>query len=295
MMTLNSNTNTWRFESASNEIIGTSEIELANYTADGAGEVDKGWNSVANPMLYYANASTTAAINGYIYDNANGAYTAYPLANYSFVVGSPLFLQVGENPGTLTFAEGDNGADYRFAPVYEPAQELSYTVTLTGNNYTDYLYLRASEDATASYERGRDLQKLTSSKVPQLWTVAYGENLAVEDAQLINNEVTYFLEMNAPKTGYYTLAATGSVESPLYLVKDGQLVWDLSESAYEIGLNKGVNYGYMLQTKTNPGSATGTNVQRHAPQEGVYKFIYQNNLYILREGTLFNAQGVIVK
>ena len=295
MMTLNSNTNTWRFESVSNELTATSELVLTDYTADGVADVDKGWNSLANPMFSYANASTAAATNAYIYNNETGSYQAYQIKDYSFVVGSPLFLQVGENPGTLTFAEGDNGADYRFAPVYEPAQELSYTVTLTGNNYTDYLYLRASEDATATYERGRDLQKLTSSKVPQLWTVAYGENLAVEDAQLINNEVTYFLEMNAPKAGYYTLAAMGSVESPLYLVKDGQLVWNLSESAYEIGLNKGINYGYMLQTKTNPGSATGTNVQRHAPQEGVYKFIYQNNLYILREGTLFNAQGVIVK
>ncbi len=295
MITLNSATNTWRFMSASNVLTGTSEIALSNYTTDGAAEVDKGWNSLANPLLYYANASTTAATNGYIYDNATGAYTAYPLSNYSFVVGSPLFLQVGENPGSLTFAADDKGENMRFAPAYEPTQDLSYTVTLSDNAYTDYLYLRASENATAFYERGRDLQKLTSTKVPQLWSMAYGENLAVEDAQLINNEVTYFLEMNAPQAGNYTLSARGNTDTPLYLLKDGSLIWNLSESACEIELEKGVNDGYSLRVMVIKGIATDIDIERYKKEENIRKFIYNGNLYIMRSGSLFNAQGVIVK
>lgn len=295
MMTINGSTNTWRFKSATNVLPNISSITLEEYTSVGAQTLDEGWNGIANPMLCYVTANTSAAQNAYVYNNATGSYVAYPLADYGFVVGCPIFLQVGLSPEPIVFAAGDPGEGYRLAPSRNRDRELGYTITLSGSNYTDFLYLSASESASSEYERGKDLLKLHTSHVPQLWAIAYGEDLAAENAKLYGNSVEFEVGFNSPKAGLYTLSVNGSGESSVFLVKDGHLMWNLSESAYDLELAQGINTGYKLVIDGACPVSTDIQEQPNVVNENVRKFFFNNQLYILSNGSLYNAQGQNVK
>ena len=77
----------------------------------------------------------------------------------------------------------------------------------------------------------------------------------------------------------------------LYLTYEGTPVWNLSESAYTIDLNKGNNNAYGLLLRQNaPQSTTG--IDDHSASEvKTDKLIRNGVLYMLRDGVLYDAQG----
>ena len=127
-------------------------------------------------------------------------YITYGADEFSFVVGTPFFVQA---TGSINLT-GDLNGQFR-APKRED-KRYSYRVQITregATEFADQMYVRASEEATNTYEQGHDMITWngTSGKSALLWSENYGMHLAIEEAPLANNGATYVLGLYAPAAG----------------------------------------------------------------------------------------------
>jgi hypothetical protein len=291
MITIDGSCNVWRFKKANGATkFASSELALSAYpSALGIGEAN--WNAMGNPCLEYSNISSASTEYGYIYNNATSAYTAYRLADYSFVVGCPIFLQA--EGGTMVLNHTGIQSQL-FAPERSTDTRDGFKVMLSNASTTDNLYVTAAADAMPTYQTGKDVVKLGNA-LPMLWTEAYGMKLAAENAVLMDDRAEYDLHFYAPSAGIFTLSAErfmGDKQLDLYYA--GQLVCTLSESPYILDLQRGFNAGYRLVIHTPVGVSTDW-YQGTESVDSANKFIQDNQLYIRINGVIYNAIGAIVK
>lgn len=291
MITIDGSCNVWRFKKANGATkFASSELALSAYpSALGIGEAN--WNAMGNPCLEYSNISSASTEYGYIYNNATSAYTAYRLADYSFVVGCPIFLQA--EGGTMVLNH-TGILSQLFAPERTTETRDGFKVMLSNASTTDNLYVTAATDAMPTYQTGKDVVKLGNA-LPMLWTEAYGMKLAAENAVLMDDRAEYDLHFYAPSAGIFTLSAErfmGDKQLDLYYA--GQLVCTLSESPHTIDLQRGFNAGYRLVIHTPMGVSTDWH-QATESFDSANKYIQDNQLYIRINGLIYNATGAIVK
>jgi hypothetical protein len=210
-------------------------------------------------------------------------------------VGTPFFIQAASNDN-MTMAVAD-ASKPSYAPARQQTTEVKAKVYLSNDNYTDRLYITATDDATATYEIGKDLVKMTMTNtpnVPQLFARAYNTDLCMIHTPLSNNEAMVALNLYAPAAGEYTLSAEAQNGETIYLLKDNAIVWDLTASEYTIYLSQGNTEVYGVAIKRAPQVETGVN-DGATIQTLPSKVILQGNLYILHNGQVYDAMGKCVK
>ena len=284
-----SNQNTIRLKAMSTVIPTATSIALGTYPGD---EANANWNGVANPTLHYVGLDKSVSL----FDVENQIFNAYAYNEYSFVVGAPLFVQ---STGSINLSNEDYGQYY--APQRSREEDYSYCVRISkpeATRFDNQMYVRASENATNSFEQDHDMASLngtTSARAALVWTENYNMRLAIQEAPLYNNTASYELGLSAPAAGEYVLSVTDEVaNTSLYLTYNGSIMWDLSASPFTITLNQGVNYGYGLLMQVNaPHVATG--VDNAEDNLNVKKIILNEHVYILRDGQLFDITGKIAK
>ena len=161
----------------------------------------------------------------------------------------------------------------------------------------DRLYVSASEDASANYEIGHDLAKFgTSTTVAQIWADAYGQKLCDVETPLVADQAIIPISLYAAQTGTYTLdVVRGPQDASLYLMYNGAVIWNLSQSAYTLDLTRGTTTGYsLLLTAEAPSITTGADAIE-AETNHVEKILLNGQLYILRDGQMYDATGKKVK
>lgn len=291
LMTVDGERDTYRFKKVEDaELIAPATKELKAYTGTGDTKKDKGWNGVGNPTLMHGKVEYDAQI----LDPESYTYVPVPASSaHFFTVGTPFFIQAKDD-AVVTIASETNGS---LAPARRAAATVDKVKVMLGNaDYTDYLYVSASEDATNEYEIGKDLGKMAMTSTPsvvQISALAYDTRLCMIDAPMTNNEALVALNLYAPANGEYTLSIEAQDNEKVYLLHNGTFVWDLSMSEYPITLNKGDNTGYSLLVRradapTSVETIDGTNNQTE-------KLIHNGNLYILHNGKVFDAVGSMLK
>lgn len=253
------------------------------------------WNGLANPNFHYIALDKDVQA----FDHSAQGYNPYESGEYNFVVGTPFFIK---ETGDITIEAADNGA---FRAPKREVEQLSYCVRIAREGkagFDNQMYVRASEEASASYEEGHDLVTMnaeTSNYGALLWTVNYGgKRLAIEEAPLVNDKASYALSLYAPADGAYRIETpTVRMNADLYLTYEGAIIWDLSMGAYEAELVKGNNegYGLLLQAKM-PMTPTGVEQSEvsHQPSD-IQKIIIDDNVFILRGGKMYDVTGKAVK
>ena len=295
------NQNIIRLKAANKAIPTTTSIELEEHSAtygQDESEIAKNsnWNGLGNPRLNYVNLNKNVSV----YEAEEERFDTYAeeLAN-GFVVGTAFFVQ---GTGNLTFENEAHGA-YR-APKRE-SEHYMYCVEIAQENasrYDNRLYVMASETASSSFEEGKDLPTLnseTSKYGALIWTKNYGMRLAIEEAPLVNGTASYVLTLSAPKAGTYSISVAAPQDNAdLYLTYEGTIIWNLSEGAYTMDLNKGITNGYGLILRANaPSAATGIDEAESGKQktESVQKIILDEKVFILRGGKMYDVTGKAVK
>lgn len=290
IMTVNGDIKTFRFKKTDG-----SSVVAANNKAliahDGSGtDTDKGWNGVGNPTLAYGSvAHAVQVLNPKTY-----TYETHTANETNFTVGTPFFIQADEN-GSMIMADA-NASNY-YAPARQQTTDVKAKVYLSNENYTDRLYIHATDDATTTYEIGKDLVKMTMTNtpsVPQLFARAYNTDLCMIHTPLSNDEAVVALKLYAPADGEYTLSAEAQNGETIYLLKDNAIVWDLTASEYTIYLSQGNTEVYGVAIKRAPQVETGVN-DGATIQTLPSKVILQGNLYILHNGQVYDAMGKCVK
>ena len=300
---------TIRLKAASNTISDPESISLASNESS-VGETDQekssnsDWNGIANPRMRYTNVNKDV----YVWDNEEGTdlkpgrkYTVFSSSQYSFVVGTPFFVQAAGENDAINFSTATHSGDYLRAPKREVNERIEYCVRITregANDFADQMYVRASEEASATYERGHDLIAWngTSGKSALLWSENYGMRLAIEEAPLANNGATYVLGLYAPADGVYTISTpTEDEDATLYLTLNGHIIWNLSQGAYTAELQQGQNSGYGLKIVAAPKVSTDVEQSVVSDQPSVQKVIIDEHVYILRGGQMYDVNGKMVK
>lgn len=283
-------------KTADGDLIATNSWTAGIY---GGGD-DANWNAIGNPNLAISQFVNNGGVQTLqLYDHTNNTFTVHQKGDLNIVVGSGFFIQaVADYPNiTMKVAEGDRG--YR-APA-EDIEEMPFVAIqlLQGDAMNDQVFLNADVNATLSYEIGRDVAKIFmqgDAKCAQIYVPAYGTNLCVAQFPLNANDETMFpLTITAPKDGTYTIAAENVQENiNIFLEQNGALIWNLSTSAYEINLNKGVTTEYSIRWIANSPSSP-TNINGLKGNNKAQKIFYQQNIYILQENQMYNAQGIKIQ
>lgn len=272
------------------ELISANTMSLA-VNGDNT-NVNANWNAVGNPTLQKVTASFSNKIVQ-VYVNGGSRYQAVSTDDANFVVGCPFFIQasVAENL-TLT-------ADNSKSLFYAPARQDDNTNTLfcvrfgQNNHFSDQIFVTASEQALNQYEIGYDVAKIGVSKQSaQLWVNAYNQQLCAHEAVLTNDLADMALTLFAPKAGEYNLSVAREnmpTDETLYLTQNGQIIWNLSESDYTIEAAKGDNNQYGLRLISSHRITTDN--EQLESRNRAEKFIMNNQLYILRDGQLYDATG----
>ncbi len=270
------------------------QLNLQAYALNGGKTGDEGWNGLGNMRLYHINIGTTATDKALIYHHSTNSFEAVYLDRTSFVVGSPFFLHTDGEESVVNMTAATHSMFY--APVREENRQDEFVVRLgrSTDTYSDQLYVSATDDATNTYQAEQELTKASmgNAKVAQMSVSGYGLQLCDAAFPLAEDGTAFFpLNLTSPKAQSLQLYVHQEVEGQtLYLTYEGTPVWNLSESAYTIDLNKGNNNAYGLLLRQNaPQSATG--IDTSASEVKTDKLIRNGVLYMLRDGVLYDAQG----
>ena len=289
LMTVDGARTTYRFKKVKDAALVAENIKSLSAYTGGGKNTDHGWNGVGNPTLMHGKV----AYNAQILDPMSYAYVTVPASSAHFTVGTPFFIQAAADGAVAITAEG-NGT---LAPARRAATTVEKIKVMLGNaDYTDHLYVSASEDATNDYEIGKDLVKMVMTNtpiVPQIFAEAYGARLCMVNAPMTSNEATVALNLYAPAEGEYTLSVEEQADATVYLLYNGNIVWNLSMSEYPIQLSQGDNAGYSLVVRRENAPTDVENIL--GADEQTEKFIYNGKLYILHEGKVFDAVGNVLK
>ncbi len=293
--------NVYRFKKTA-----TGSFNLSSTTSMAFSDVEnenKGWNCLGNGTLEHANLSAEGIEKVHIYSHTTNSYTAVPIDEYTYVVGSAYMIQTPSAGREITYTHVGNTRTLRAPRRSSSETEFMLSLSQEGANYSDdRLYVSADEEATYYYEAGRELTKFaapTDSKVAQVWANAYGMKLCDVEAPLVDDEAAVVLSFYAPKAGSYTLAIDRMPEdeADLYLTYNGSDIWNLTESPYTLDLSKGTTegYGLRIQSRNAPLITTGVD-EINGEKEGNRKVLIGNDIYIItKEGAIFNATGKKVK
>ena len=295
-------------------VLYTNPVSVSTYSA--SDNKDANWNGIANPKTYYASLSAGTATYAQVLNNGNlddyfanpGApvYQTINLASSKFTVGKPLFVQATEATSVVvtkqTTAGIVNAAPRRAAAELPKGIAAVYRLAIAGEDQpeADNLFVQVAEDEKADrYTIGQDLVKGgVASGRAQVWVNRYDAKLSVNTQALSDGEATYPLTIQVPANGDYVLSvgANENEDYALYLTRDGEAIWNLSEGAYTANLEKGAHTNYGLRVSARaPQITTGIDEAVVDAKGETRKVLINNTVYIIRGENVYSTDGQLVK
>ncbi|MBO7455492.1 MAG: hypothetical protein J6T76_03730 [Paludibacteraceae bacterium] len=293
-MTIDCEVNSYRFQMVDDGAFNTSMTQNLQAT-QGASDTDRGWNGIGNGTMSYITLDEEPIVQ--LFDHANNVYNPVNSASRTFAVGAAYFVQTAAN-GALNMTAANTGSILRAPQRNQMADNERFGLSLTTTGkFCDNLFVTCDDEATSAYTIGKDVQKMgnvTDTKVARLWTNAKGTNLCAIYTAYNNDKAIIPLNIYAPKDGEYTLSLENSPVEDVYLTRNGVIVWNLSMSDYTFDLSAGSDDSYALQVvRRVQNVATGVDAVDADNHGTIFaeKMIVNGQLFILRDGMLFDAQG----
>ena len=171
-------------------------------------------------------------------------------------------------------------------------------ISLDGHATSDNLFVQATDEEKAeTYVIGKDLAKGGVAKtIPQLWVNRYDSKLSANTQTFINAIAEYPLSLYAPNEGEYVINTDNTyADYNLYLMLDGAVIWNLSNSAYTISLPQGTTTGYGLRIRKAPQTTTGTDEVLVDAQGETKKVLINDQVFIIRGENVYTIDGQLVK
>ena len=286
LMTVDGNRTTYRMKmKAGSNVVAANSKAVTAY--DGA-TTDKGWNGIGNPTLAYGQVGVAVQV----LNPQSYTYETMAANSCNFIVGTPFFYQAAAD-GSIEMQSANASAYY--APIRKAVKTTEQIkVSLANENYTDNLFISASEDATNNYQIGKDLVKMTMTNtpiVPQIFGVAYKTQLSMVHAPLVGDRANYTLNLYAPADGEYIISAQQTEDAIVYLTYEGSPIWNITAGEYNCDLQKGNNSGFGLMLVRRASQVTTDIEGANQSQTGVRKLLINGQLFIEKDGKLFNVTG----
>ena len=265
--------------------------------------------AISNPMAYHTTMDAGVGV-GQVHDGGeigHDDYVEVTIEDRRFIVGKTVYINPtaggsvvvnkadGEDPvAALAPARRGVAATKKYLTL-----EDYYTIALTPDNggRAAKVYVLPEEDKEDNYVAGHDLSKMgMSDRKAQIWIKRYDVNLGLNTTAPINEVAEFPVNVYAPNAGEYTisLASQPNDEYTVYLLRNGQVIWDLSNSAYTVELAAGTDktYGLRLSAHKVPTSIDQAVVDA---QGETRKVIIEDKVYIIRGENVYSIDGQLVK
>lgn len=304
MIVLMSDASAIRFAKKAGTPYFTNSTSVSTYASGTGSDTDANWNGIANPALFHAFVNAGATL-GQVYQPASETYTPIVMEETKFVVGQAVFVQAPANK-SIVVSSGASYAPRRYMKA-ETTEITKFEVRIAPINtdYTDRVFVQLNEEKTQDiYTVGMDLQKMgVSSKVAQMWINRYDTKLCLNTMAPIEAQVDYPLGIIVPEAGKYTISikytANDNSQADLFLTLDGEPIWNLSQNAYTLQLEKGTTSRYGLRTVSKAPQTTTDIEPIWGDPEGnaikAAKVLINNHVYIIRDGKLYTITGSLVR
>lgn len=261
--------------------------------------IHAGWNFIANPYLakYDGNNITNAPAYANIPRYDFSAYDQVPLNTATLSPEYPFFVQVGSD-ATLNFATtGRRQAPASLRSTTNTTLQATLSITPQDDQTADHTTILINDTYTPAYEINADLEKMFGSAyTTALYTLSQEHRLAYNALSPQDAITPIPLGFRAAQEGEYTI----TLDNPNDL--------DNIESVnlFDAHTNQTINllhFDYTFTTTRTQDDArftvnfvsrsnTATNITDiPSPTTSTTKFIHNNQLYILKHGNIYNAQG----
>ena len=306
MVCVMENASSIRFAKKAGADLLTTTTSVSEYpeATDNKGK-DASWNGVANPALFhaYVNAGVTL---GQVYIPESDSYDQIVLNTTKLVVGQGAYVQVPADKNITVTQGGEFGPSPAPRRMVAENETSNYEVRFApiNQNFEDRVFVQTDDSKTQDvYTVGLDLAKMgVSAKIAQIWIDRYDTKLCLNTMAPVNGEADYPLVLSVPQDGKYTIDILRSTEeqpNELYLTRDGEAIWNLSQNAYTMRLEQGTTARYGLRTIAKAPQVTTDFEETWVDSEGkeikAAKVLINNHVYIIRDGKLYTITGSLVR
>lgn len=306
MVCVMENASSIRFAKKAGADLLTTTTSVSEYpeATDNKGK-DASWNGVANPALFhaYVNAGVTL---GQVYIPESDSYDQIVLNTTKLVVGQGAYVQVPSDKNITVTQGGEFGPSPAPRRMVAENETSNYEVRFApiNQNFEDRVFVQTDDSKTPDvYTVGLDLAKMgVSAKIAQIWIDRYDTKLCLNTMAPVNGEADYPLVLSVPQDGKYTIDILRSTEeqpNELYLTRDGEAIWNLSQNAYTVKLEQGTTARYGLRTIAKAPQVTTDFEPIWVDPEGnaikAAKVLINNHVYIIRDGKLYTITGSLVR
>jgi len=304
------------------QIIGnswTAPIQIHNFEDDDFGDIE--------PTIYFFNTGLDEDGTGTLTPNATGearwaagTYVSVPIHSSPYLgkdslISSLQGFYVTNNAGAATLhLDYDKlvrpmypWQDLKSGPMHAPAsmkmrnddKPVVAKLFVSGNRYDDRLVILERSDFSRGYDRGWDGEKWAGNNAsPMIWVD--NENGGAEAVMATDDLEGTVIGFRAGEDEQYTFYFNyDGMEEALYLLDLDTKIYTrmLEENNYTFNVSdKDTHYRFIL-TRKNPEVATDIgNIQSDpVPSIKAKKLLIGEKLYILLNGTLYDATGKVVK
>lgn len=182
------------------------------------------------------------------------------------------------------------------APVRKAREQVgSLCVSLYGEGVADNLYILESDKYDVAFENGYDAKKMNSGEA-NIFAVEGDQQLAVDAT---NNIVGTHIGVRAGETTTYTMGFSHMSSEHDLLLFDAETtellgIYEGLEYTFNVEPNTTITDRFIILEREKTPEVTTVIENAAANSVKVKKFIKDNQLYILKNGVLYNATGARV-
>ena len=278
----------------------------------------KGWNYLSNPYMVAISGAEADSklVVGYLRETGTGPwewvddtyryvtipsddgkwYDQQQFEKATLLPFKSFFLQIATS-GELSFALASRqGAPARYLQSSNEQREVEFEVLLANDTRSDNLGFLIGEDYTPAYEINADLEKMIGSM--SVYTIYNGYNLAYNALSPTNAAEQIPIGYVVPTVGEYTFALDESSDiedvEHIYLIDyETSAITDLVTDVYTfttLEQKSDTRFAINVALKSKDNTATGLD-NMNTNGELPTKFIYQDKIYILHHGVIYDATG----
>lgn len=228
------------------------------------------------------------------------------ISSNALVPGRAFFVQLDGEANGITFASANRASlmPALMAENNDKPVDVETGIVLSNETLQDEVNFWIKDGKTNDYEYNADYPKTPNNNRFNIYGVHTNSDLSWVATNPEYAAESMSIGYQVPAAGTYMLSLSETYYSEdveaLYVTDHAmspELTVDLMNAAYEFSVNQAetnnerFTVSVILKTEDNGGGDMGTGVDNTTNSIHSYKFIYQDKMYILRNGVIYDAMG----